>query len=183
MSATTLKALVVALAIMGLAAACSDSGDGNAGEKAVSTTEVDDSTDDGSGDSDGSGGKDACAALPRDVIKSVTGKDPGQGELEHAADNTVCHYNDGEVLVTVEIDGHADIESARTSIEAYGDTCNEMEGIGDESLFCTGGIPAEGLNGQVVWTANGRTYYVVYNFGGDEPSKDKTLELARALDD
>lgn len=125
-------------------------------------------------------GKDACAALPRATIEQVVGADPGEGELEHAATSTVCrYYGDGQV--TVEIDLGSDVAQARASIEAYGDTCNEIDDIGDQALFCTGGIPALGSTGQIVWTDGQRTYYVVYNFGDETPSQEATLDLARHL--
>lgn len=126
-------------------------------------------------------GKDACAALPRATIQEIVGADPGEGELEHAASSTICRYY-GDAQVTVEIDPGAGVADARTSIEAYGDTCEPIDDIGDEALFCTGGFKAQGFTGQVVWTDGQRTYYVVYNFGQATPSKEVPLTLARRLE-
>jgi hypothetical protein len=124
--------------------------------------------------------KDACSALPRATIQHIVGADPGVGELEHAARSTLCRYY-GEAQVTVEIDPGALVTNARTSIEAYGDHCETSDDIGDQALFCTGGMKAMGNTGQIVWTDGGHTYYVVYNFGEGTPSKDLPLQLARQL--
>lgn len=124
--------------------------------------------------------KDACSALPRATIQQIVRADPGVGELEHAARSTLCRYY-GEAQVTVEIDPGAVVTNARTSIEAYGDHCEAIDDIGDQALFCTGGMKAMGYTGQIVWTDGGHTYYVVYNFGEATPSKDLPLQLARQL--
>jgi hypothetical protein len=124
---------------------------------------------------------DACTALSRQTINQVVGADPGEGELQQAGASTLCSYY-GDAQVTVEIDPGFDVEGARAAIEAYGDTCDAINDIGDEALFCVGGMPALGLTGQIVWTDGQRTYYVTYNFGDETPSKETTLELARSLE-
>ncbi|HET9442053.1 MAG TPA: hypothetical protein VFO65_01950 [Acidimicrobiales bacterium] len=183
-----LRSIVVVLAL--LAAACGGGGDGDEDETGAGTEETSSgdtvaeasATTSEAASSGGGSGRDACAALPRPTIQQVVGADPGEGELETAGGSTVCRYF-GEAEVTVEIDPVADLASARTSIEAYGETCEDLDGIGGEALFCRGGFKAMGFTGQVVWTEAGRTYYVVYNFGQAEPSKDVTLQLAKALED
>jgi len=126
------------------------------------------------------GGNDACAALPRATIEEVVGADPGEGELQHAGASSSCNYY-GDAQVTVEIDPGTDLAGAQTSIEAYGDTCQDSNSIGDRALFCTGGMPAKGLTGQLVWTDGRQLYYVVYNFGDTTPSEDTVLALAQRL--
>ncbi len=114
------------------------------------------------------------SALPWPSVRGIASIN---GQLERAAKNTICRYY-GDAKVTVEIDPGSEIDAARVSVEAYGDTCASIDDIGEEALFCTGGLPAEGLTGQIVWTDDEHTLFVVYNFGDTAPSKDIPLELS-----
>lgn len=175
--------LVVALFVVGATTACGNGDDtAEVGTASTSSTAPETSSTTAKTDKTAgtSGGKNACAALPRATIQEVVGADPGEGELERAANNTICRYY-GDAKVTVEIDPGSEVAAARDSVEAYGDTCQTIDDIGEEALFCTGGFPAEGLTGQIVWTDGEHTLFVVYNFGDAAPSKDIPLELARRL--
>ena len=176
--------MVVGVLLVGAGAACGGGDDsatdaGDATQSSSPSATGSDASAATTGDSSGSG-KDACAALPRATIEEVVGADPGEGELEQAAQSTICRYY-GDAQVTVEIDPGSGVADARISIEAYGDTCEPIDDIGDEALFCTGGFKAQGLTGQIVWTDGESTYFVVYNFGDVTPSKDVPLELANHL--
>jgi len=176
--------IVIGVLLVAASAACGG-GDGSATDagKASQTSSpsaaASDPSDATAGDASASG-NDACTALPRATIQEVVGADPGDGELEHAAGSTICHYY-GDAQVTVEIDPGSGVADARVSIEAYGDTCEPIADIGDEALYCTGGFEAQGFTGQIVWTDKERTYFVVYNFGDTTPSKDVVLDLANHL--
>jgi hypothetical protein len=180
---TILPAAALALALVlvscggssGNSASDTTSGAGSTSSTASS------STSGGGGTSGGSSSvKDACAALPAETIQSITGKDPGKGEPDHAGGSTACRYN-GEATLVVEIDPGSDIASAQTSEEAYGNKCTAITDIGDKALFCTGGFPAQGYIGEIIWTDGDHLFYVQYNEGNTTPTKDVPLKLAKAL--
>jgi hypothetical protein len=172
------------VAVIGVACGGTATGTGGNGEAAspLASTELSTSAT-ASAASDGDA-MDACAALPRATIQDVLGADPGQGDLETTGGlvgvSSICRYH-GEARVIVEIDEGSGVADARVSIEAYGETCEAIDDIGLEAVFCKGGSKAEGLTGQIVWTDGTRTYDVDYNFGTTAPSKDVVLSLARRL--
>lgn len=183
----TARSLILSILLASTAMACGGgaktdtadtAGTGTPSSAETSTIPAPDETT--STDTPAASGRDACSALPRATIAEVAGADPGEGELEHAARNTICRYY-GDAQVTVEIDPGSDVAQARVSVEAYGDKCEPSSDIGKESLWCTGGFKAQGFTGQIVWTDGERTMYVVYNSGDAAPTRDIPLELARRL--
>jgi len=171
---------ITVVAVLFVGAACGGGDDSATGHASASSSPSATASDTAAGGRAPDSGKDACAALPRAAIQEVVGADPGEGELEAAASSTICRYY-GDAVVTVEIDPSSVVAEARASIEAYGDTCESIDDIGDEALFCTGDVGPRGPTGQVVWTDGQRTYYVIRSFGEATPSKEATLELAARL--
>jgi hypothetical protein len=146
-----------------------------------STTAADTAGGDDPGDEAVASGSDACEVLSVETIAAITGADPGPGELEDTGFSMICRYW-GDTQLVVQIDPGSVMESARTSEEAYGRICEPIDDIGDDALYCWSSPTAQGAIGEIVWTDGDQTYYVEYNYGQQDPSKDIPLQLAEALE-
>ncbi len=182
-----MKRPLLVLAVLMTVAVVSASCSGSSGSTSTKTTTAGGATTTSAASTGGSGAgsssvKDACTALPRATITSITGKDLGTGELEKAASSTICrYYVDTGLALSVEIDPGSQIDHAKSSEVAYGLECNEISDIGDKAYFCTGSAHGPGKVGEVIWTDGDHVFYVTYNEGDGTPTKDVPLKLANAL--